>query len=623
MTATCASVTSESASLPHRVFPARALVALSPELARSCVALKPRPRQPGADLWYGSSRRRRRAATRTCPGPRPRTTIPHLPAIDGLRGLAVLGVLLFHDGHLRGGYLGVDLFFVLSGYLITSLLLAEWSATGGIALGTFWVRRARRLFPALLALVPVVALYAATLAQPAELARIRADGLGTLAYVANWHSIFAGQSYWALFSAPSPLEHTWSLAIEEQFYVVWPLLVLLVLWRSRGSARVLLVVSVVFAVLSAVAMSLLYNPEDTSRAYLGTDTRAAAILAGVALACVTSTWGTLQSARAVRALDAVGIVSLVALGAAWALLDGKDSRLYHGGFWATEVAVLALIACAAHDRRSVVARALALRPFVAVGLISYGVYLWHWPLYVVLSKERLGFGGGLLTSIRLAATFAVSLLSYRFLEQPIRKNGLRFGKPILVVPAALAFAVVTLVVSTRGGLDAGGSSRRHRSPIPAHRARPGGRQKGPDFRRFRGDEHRRAAPRNSSGSQDLDRGSEGSATAASCTTSCLLSPSTSASRWRKLRCKVESDVAELHPDTTLVVLGGGFFAPVQIDKKWQRPCDQGFRKAYREELTRKLEAIRPSAGRVLLTVVPYPVGIWTDATPEGAHRLLQ
>src|SRR5262245_31240578 len=185
-------------------------------------------------------------------GPPRRVGIPHLPALDGLRGLAVIGVLLFHDNQrLKGGYLGVDLFFVLSGYLITSLLLAEFSATARIDLKAFWVRRARRLFPALLALLLAVSLYAKVLAAPNELVRIRGDGIATIAYVANWRAIYAGHSYWAMFAAPSPLEHTWSLAIEEQFYVLWPLLTFLVLGVSKGSAKALFAVTLGLALLSA------------------------------------------------------------------------------------------------------------------------------------------------------------------------------------------------------------------------------------------------------------------------------------------------------------------------------------------------------------------------------------
>ncbi|MCB0971945.1 MAG: acyltransferase, partial [Acidimicrobiales bacterium] len=148
--------------------------------------------------------------------------IPHVAALDGLRGLAVLGVLTYHLGHLRGGYLGVDLFFVLSGYLITSLLLAEQRATGRIDLRAFWARRIRRLLPALLVVVAAVGAYAAVAARRVDLATIRADGLATLVYLANWRTIAAGTSYWDISLAPSPLQHTWSLAIEEQFYLLWP-----------------------------------------------------------------------------------------------------------------------------------------------------------------------------------------------------------------------------------------------------------------------------------------------------------------------------------------------------------------------------------------------------------------
>jgi peptidoglycan/LPS O-acetylase OafA/YrhL len=152
-------------------------------------------------------------------------TFRHLPALDGLRGLAVLGVLVFHGGHLRGGYLGVDAFFVLSGFLITSLLLVEADRTGRIGLRAFWARRFKRLLPALVVFVLGMAVYAAVLASASELGRIRSDALATLGYVANWNAIFRQHGYWELFSSPSPLEHTWSLAIEEQFYLVWPLVV--------------------------------------------------------------------------------------------------------------------------------------------------------------------------------------------------------------------------------------------------------------------------------------------------------------------------------------------------------------------------------------------------------------
>src|SRR5688572_19999684 len=196
----------------------------------------------------------------------------HMPALDGLRGLAVAGVVLCHAGHLTGGYLGVDLFFVLSGFLITSLLLTERRDTGRISLSGFWARRARRLLPALFGMLAGVAVYAAVWADRAELDPIRADALATLGYVANWRAIFAGNGYWDVFSAPSPLEHTWSLAIEEQFYLVWPLAVLALLWVGRGSARAVLTGSLALGAASAAWMIASYTPgDDPQRVYLGTD----------------------------------------------------------------------------------------------------------------------------------------------------------------------------------------------------------------------------------------------------------------------------------------------------------------------------------------------------------------
>ncbi len=164
-----------------------------------------------------------------------------MPALDGVRALAVAAVLLYHGdvSWARGGYLGVDAFFVLSGFLITSLLVSEWHSSGRIALAAFWARRARRLLPALFLVLAAVAVYAAMVAAPTELENLRRDGLSALAYVANWGQIASHQSYFETFAAPSPLRHTWSLAIEEQFYLVWPLLVFGVLRWRRGSLRAL------------------------------------------------------------------------------------------------------------------------------------------------------------------------------------------------------------------------------------------------------------------------------------------------------------------------------------------------------------------------------------------------
>jgi peptidoglycan/LPS O-acetylase OafA/YrhL len=565
-----------------------------------------------------------------------RTTIAHLPALDGLRGLAVIGVLFFHDDRLRGGYLGVDLFFVLSGFLITSLLVAEQRKSGRIDLRAFWIRRARRLFPAVLAILPAVALYAAVLARPGELGRIRGDAVATLAYFANWRSIFAGKSYWDLFNAPSPLEHTWSLAIEEQFYVVWPLLAFFVLRRSRGSARPLLVVSLGLAALSAVAMGLLFTTDNPSRAYLGTDTRGAAILVGAALACVL---GTSKAAAPgpeapwrARALDLAGLIAAVGLGVAWVKLDGQSPFLYRGGFWLTEGAVLILIACAAQGPKSLVARAFSITPLRWAGLVSYGVYLWHWPLFVVLTRERVGLGGWGLTALRLGATFAVAVVSYRFLEQPIRKHGITFGRPIVVVPAATAAAVLCIVLATRGATL---ESAVAVAGVPGPAVPPSpGNSAGVEYADIRA-----LAPASvlSTGTLRVlvvgdsvavalgDRlrfvqSSGNAAVAVRALGDCsildeqLVTRSLNNRRHDGGDCDAQwaADVAELHPDVVLVVLGGGFFAPVEIDGKWQSACEAGWHEAYLKELTRQVKMLAGQGGRVAVARVPYPVGHWAS-----------
>ena len=379
-------------------------------------------------------------------------SLRHMPALDGLRGFAIAGVLLFHADHLTGGYLGVDLFFVLSGFLITSLLLAEWQTDGTISLAGFWLRRARRLLPALVGVLAGVAVYAAVWAEARELGRIRSDALATLGYVANWRAIFTGNGYWDVFAAPSPLEHTWSLAIEEQFYLVWPLAVLTILWVRRGSPRAVLTVSLVLAAASSAWMMMSYSPgADPERVYLGTDTRGAAILFGAALAAAYSCWGLPQRRLARGAVEVVGVVAAGVLTVAWIGLDGRGDTLYRGGFLACALAAVSVIAVAAAPRAGPLARALSIVPLRALGAISYGLYLWHWPVYVVLTTERTGIGGWGLTAIRIATSVAIAVVSYFLLELPIRRGGLANLRARVLAPAATGLVVAAVVVATAGG----------------------------------------------------------------------------------------------------------------------------------------------------------------------------
>jgi peptidoglycan/LPS O-acetylase OafA/YrhL len=368
-------------------------------------------------------------------------------------------VLLFHGGKLTGGYLGVDLFFVLSGYLITSLLLLEATATGSIGLAGFWARRARRLLPALFLVLAFVALYAVVIAEPSELHRIRADALATIGYVANWRFVFGGFDYFALFEAPSPLSHTWSLAIEEQFYVVWPLVVVGVLAltrrRSRRTgaparpARAMFWLSATLAVASAGWALVLWRwTHDPTRIYYGTDTRAAAILLGAALGAWT-TWKGSAEHRSVRgAVDACGIVGAIVLAVAWARLSGAE--LYRGGLLVCGIAGLAVVAAAAQPHPGVLARVLGVRPLVALGLVSYGMYLWHWPLYLWLDAERVGLTGWPLLAIRMTVTLVVATASYRLVERPIRQGALSARTARWATPCAAAALILVTLLSTTG-----------------------------------------------------------------------------------------------------------------------------------------------------------------------------
>lgn len=385
-----------------------------------------------------------------------RPTIPHLRALDGLRGVAVALVVVYHFAPqaLPGGFLGVDVFFVLSGFLITSLVLVEVRDTGRLDVRAFYVRRLRRLLPALLLVVGVLALYAWWWATPGELDRLREHALWTLGYLANWRFVFDGTTYTDLVAGQSPLRHTWSLAIEEQFYVVFPTLVLglgvLVGWRSGHLRRTVLWVGVAGAVASAVWMAVLWGDGgDPSRGYYGTDTRAHALLVGVALgAALVGRPPTEGRAGRVAALTA--IAGAVVLAAAVTLSHEDSAGLQRGGFLLVALAVAGLIAGLRRARW--LRRLLELPALVGLGVISYGVYLWHWPVLVLVDDDRVGIDGPPLLALRLALTIGLALASFALLERPIRHGALgrrlRAGAP-LAVAATVAAVVVGVVLATR------------------------------------------------------------------------------------------------------------------------------------------------------------------------------
>jgi peptidoglycan/LPS O-acetylase OafA/YrhL len=378
------------------------------------------------------------------------TTIGYIPGLDGLRAVAVLAVIAYHAGvgWAPGGFLGVDTFFVLSGYLITSLLVGEWSNRGTISLPGFWARRARRLLPALFLVLLAIAAYGAFLAPPDTLGSLRADAMFTLGYAANWHQVVAGQGYFAQAAQPSPLLHTWSLAIEEQFYLVWPLVVLGIL-KWRKSTRPLLAVCLLGAAASAVEMALLFRPyTDVSRIYYGTDTRAQTILIGAALALVLRSRPRARRLEGQWGLSLLATVGAVVLG--WSVVNatGQSPWLFRGGTALVALGVAAIIACVVQHPRSVHARALSIAPVRYVGRISYGLYLWHWPVFVALNHARTGLLGWKLLALRLAVTFAASVLSYHLVESPIRRGAFRSWRAWVLAPTAIGATAVAVTMAT-------------------------------------------------------------------------------------------------------------------------------------------------------------------------------
>ncbi|MEX2100856.1 MAG: acyltransferase [Acidimicrobiia bacterium] len=391
----------------------------------------------------------------------------HLRALDGLRGIAVLVVVLYHFAPdvAPGGFLGVDLFFVLSGFLITSLLVNELHGTHRISPSSFWGRRARRLLPALFVVLGAVAVYALVfLPDEVDAQRLSVDGLSALAYVANWHFIDSGQAYIQQFftQVPSPLRHTWSLAIEEQFYLVWPLIVVLVakvvgnprrrnerVYRNR--LRFALVsVCVVLGVASFFRMLTLFQPGgDINRVYYGTDSRAFVVLVGATLGALCA--GTPTVLRALRApLIAVGTACGIALLATTIFMHADSSWLYEGGYGLIAILMVVVLAAAAQPGVNQLASVLKLRPLVGLGIISYGVYLWHWPIGLWVTPDNTGFDGLALFVVRVAITLAAALLSYVLVEQPIRRGRLpnvRLVTPGLVT-AALGIAVAIPLVAS-------------------------------------------------------------------------------------------------------------------------------------------------------------------------------
>ncbi|MFC4222658.1 acyltransferase family protein [Lysinibacter cavernae] len=351
--------------------------------------------------------------------------------LDGLRAVAVIFVLIYHltPGMLRGGFIGVDIFFVVSGFLITSLLLRERAANGRISLSGFWRRRARRLLPAL-ALVVLVCSSAAFLVRGDTLVNLGRQVFGAATFSSNWIYIADGGSYFTR-DTPELFRNLWSLAVEEQFYIVWPLLLLLILLLRSRAAPVLAVL--LLALVSASLMGQSYVPgSDPTRAYFGSDTHSFGLTLGAALALFMrprQNTSTIPRAASPAVLWAVGALSSAAIVWAAISLEEEGGFTYQGGLFLVSVAAAALVWVVTNPKIRF-GNTLDSRPLRYVGERSYGLYLWHWPLFVLVQAAFHDLGrsapvGWLAGGIALTFTVAFAHLSYRFVEQPVRKFGLR------------------------------------------------------------------------------------------------------------------------------------------------------------------------------------------------------
>ena len=382
-----------------------------------------------------------------------------MPALDGVRALAIVAVLAAHAGipGVPGGFIGVDVFFVLSGFLITSLLLDERIRTGHSDLAAFWARRARRLLPAALVMIVTVFL-AQSLWQPDTVARLRGDVLSATLWSSNWRFALHGTDYFAQGGTASPLQHTWSLGVEEQFYLLWPLL-LAVIWIDTRSRRVrrrrLLLVATVGLAASVAVTYRLSHVAALGRVYFGTDTRAQELLVGALLAWLLQpTWAWYTAPHRARRSPQVQHLPAVAPIAAWLGIGtlvvlghtatGATSEYRHGLMLAVSAASALLIGAVVLDRRTIVAQLLSTPPMVGLGRISYSVYLWHWPIFQAMTGTRTGLRGYELAGARVALTIAVATASFFLIERPVLRWRV---SPVRLLPVAAAAVACVVAIA--------------------------------------------------------------------------------------------------------------------------------------------------------------------------------
>lgn len=572
--------------------------------------------------------------------------LPHQPALDGVRGLAVLAVLVLHAGPtswLPGGFLGVSLFFTLSGYLIGSLVLAEVAAGGGLALARFWARRVRRLVPALVATVLGVTVLSRFVALPAS---TRAELLGGLGYVANWVQIAGGESYAALFESPSAAVHLWSLAIEEQFYVVFPFLAWWAARRGPGGLRTAFVAGGL--VVAGVGVAVAAAVDDQVFAYYATVTRVPEIAVGVVVAGLwplgrAARWwedhGGVAGRGPVVAVNLVGAVALVVTVVLWRTADLASGWVYGGGLVLVGLVSVALVV--AIGAPGPLAAVLGCAPLRGLGTVSYGLYLYHWPVVVLVASPRVDLGPVALFGARAAVSIALAVGSYHLLEQPIRRARLApSAPPGTVIAAGLAVLAATagaVVVGVAPG--GGGGDRPPPRPAPAVVApgAPGGTTgstattvapTGPPVPvvALFGDSLPNWLVRDGGWALDPAEvvlvdgtvegcdGAEG-APVGRAGTGVVVSVPEACTGWRTLYPPV---LATRPVDVAVLVLGTGAVLDRQLDGSFEGPCGEPARRWYGDDVRARLRYLGGEADRVVL-VLPAWAEDWSGWVFPADH----
>ncbi len=590
---------------------------------------------------------------------------PHVPGLDGIRAVAVLGVLAFHGGvsWAGGGLLGVDIFFVLSGFLITSLLVGEWASSGRVRFRRFYERRARRLLPALFLTMLLIAAYAHWFALPSTLSALRGDALSTLAYVANWRFVLTGQNYFIRFGPPSPLLHTWSLAVEEQFYLVWPALALFVL-RRRGRRGLALVATLGIVLSASVTALLLHHGVSITRLYYGTDTRVQEVMAGALLAVAIPriarrvgaaghgaggagtggpgakdrgqvgggtergqsdhagrVAGLGSPGRVISVLGTVGAITML-----WALhaVSGERPFLYDGGFLLVAGATAAVILTVVVRPGARLSRALSLGALGYIGRISYGLYLYHYPMFLMIDGQHTGLTGSGLLAVRLAATGVAAVASYHLIEMPVRNRRALPGRHLVAaLPVALAVVVTALVVTTVAPAPQVATRAPKRAGVFAVPASPPPGV--PPGRQVRilllGD----SLAYTLGGGLGVQAGSWGATLVNQGVVGCDLDPGsivniqgsvTQAAQgcadWQK---QWQEQIDRLDPDVVAVLLGRWEVSDRIIDGRWTRIGEPAWDDRYEGELGQAIRILSSRGAHVAVLTLPYITQ--TTEAPDG------